>query len=64
MSRKKDNPFIEAKNQSMADKSNESRNSVTGYMETGNDAQIQAKARALRNNNNRSTGETEMSKNF
>lgn len=64
MSRKKDNPLIEAKNQSMADKSNESRNSVTGYMETGNDAQVQAKARALRNNNNRSTGETEMSKNF
>lgn len=64
MSRKKDNPLIEAKNQSMSDKSNESRNSVTGYMETGNDAQIQAKARALRNNNNRSTGETEMSKNF
>lgn len=64
MSRKKDNPFMKGKNQSMADKSNESLNSVTGYMETGNDAQVQAKARALRNNNNRSTGETEMSKNL
>lgn len=62
MGRKKDNPFIQAKNQSMVDKSNESLNSVTGYMETGNDAQVQAKARALRNNNNRSTGETQMSK--
>lgn len=64
MSKKKNNPLIEAQNQSMIDKSDESRNSRTGYMDTGNEAQVQAKARALRNNNNRSTGETEMSKHF
>lgn len=33
-------------------KSEESRSSVTGYLDTGNDAQVHAKARALRNNDN------------
>ena len=32
--------------------SDDSRNSVTGYLDTGNDAEVQAKARALRNNDN------------
>lgn len=32
--------------------SDESRNSVTGYLETGNDAQVHAKARVMRNRDN------------
>jgi hypothetical protein len=32
--------------------SEDSRNSNHGYMEMGNDAEVQAKARALRNNDN------------
>lgn len=40
------------KYQSMIDKSNESRNSVTGYMEQGNPAEVHAKARAVRNGDN------------
>lgn len=38
--------------QSLKDHSEESRNSTHGYMEMGNDAEVQAKARALRNNDN------------
>lgn len=36
----------------MLNKSNESRNSATGYMEQGNPAEIHAKARAVRSNDN------------
>lgn len=32
--------------------SEDSRNSTHGYMEMGNDAEVQAKARALRNSDN------------
>jgi len=32
--------------------SDDSRNSVTGYLNTGNDAEVHAKARAMRNNDN------------
>jgi len=32
--------------------SDDSRNSVTGYLETGNDKEVHAKARAMRNNDN------------
>ena len=32
--------------------SEDSRNSTHGYMEMGNDAEVHAKARALRNNDN------------
>jgi hypothetical protein len=43
---------IDSKMQSMADNSNNSLNSKTGYKDTGNTAQTQAKARAIRNNDN------------
>lgn len=42
-----------AKFQSAIDNSNDSRNSTHGYLETGNPAEVHAKARAMRNNNNR-----------
>lgn len=32
--------------------SDDSRSSVTGYLETGNDKEVHAKARAMRNNDN------------
>jgi hypothetical protein len=38
--------------QSMKEQSEESRNSTHGYMEMGNDAEVHAKARAMRNNDN------------
>lgn len=50
--KKKKDPVQSAKNQSIEDKSFNSLNSETGYQETGNDAQVQAKARALRNKDN------------
>lgn len=50
--KKKIDRIQNAKNQSMIDESFSSLNSNTGYQDTGNDAQVQAKARALRNNDN------------
>lgn len=50
--KKKKDPVQSAKNQAMMDNSFNSLNSETGYQETGNDAQVQAKARALRNKDN------------
>jgi hypothetical protein len=41
------------KAQPFLDNSEDSRNSTHGYLEMGNDAQVHAKARALRNNSNR-----------
>ena len=38
--------------QSMKDNSKDSLNSTTGYQDTGNDAQVQARARAIRTNDN------------
>jgi len=32
--------------------SDDSRNSTTGYLDTGNEAEVHAKARAMRNNDN------------
>jgi hypothetical protein len=49
---KKFNTKENSKIESMIDHDNNSRNSVHGYMEMGNDAQVHAKARALRNNDN------------
>lgn len=42
-----------AQMQSAIDNSHDSRNSTHGYLETGNPAEVHAKARAMRNNNNR-----------
>ena len=41
------------KSKNMIKKSNESRNSVTGYMEQGNPGSSHAKSRAMNNNSNR-----------
>jgi hypothetical protein len=49
---KKQNPVQTALNQSMMDKNFNSLNSHTGYKDTGNDAQVHAKARAVRNEEN------------
>jgi hypothetical protein len=49
---KKQNPVQTAKNQSMMDKNFNSLNSDTGYKDTGNDAQVHAKARAVRQSEN------------
>lgn len=49
---KKKNAVQEAKNQSIMDKSFNSLNSETGYQNTGNDAQVHAKERALNRNDN------------
>jgi hypothetical protein len=49
---KKQDRIQTTKNQSMMDNSFNSLNSETGYEDTGNDAQIQAKARAFRNKDN------------
>lgn len=49
---KKQDPIQNAKNQSMIDNTFNSMNSNTGYQDTGNDAQVHAKARALRNRDN------------
>lgn len=49
---KKQNPIQTAKNQSMMDKNFNSLNSDTGYKDTGNDAQVHAKARAVRQSEN------------
>ena len=43
---------MKARNESLRDNDYNSRNSAHGYMEMGNDAEIHAKARALRNNDN------------
>lgn len=45
--------FETAKLSSAVDNSNDSRNSYHGYMEIGNPAEVHGKARAMRNNNNR-----------
>lgn len=50
--KKKRDRIQAAKNQSMMDRSLDSLNSVTGYQDTGNYAQVQAKARALNNKDN------------
>lgn len=50
--RKKKNPIEEAKNQAMMDNNFQSLNSNTGYKDTGNDAQVHAKARAVRQSEN------------
>lgn len=42
----------DSKLKSIKDKSNDSRNSTHGYMDQGNYAQVHAKARAMRNNDN------------
>lgn len=52
MSNKKANNQ-DAKLKSMSKHSDESQNSETGYLKRGNPAVIHAKARAMRNNNNR-----------
>jgi len=49
---KRKNIVEEAKNQSMLDKNFNSLNSNTGYKDTGNDAQVHAKARAVRQSEN------------
>lgn len=49
---KRKNIVEEAKKQSMMDKSFNSLNSDTGYKDTGNDAQVHAKARAVRQSEN------------
>lgn len=50
---KKNSEDIEKRKlQSSNDHSEDSRNSTHGYMEMGNDAEVHAKARALRNNDN------------
>jgi hypothetical protein len=41
-----------AKNQSMKKHNDNSLDSHTGYKDTGNDAQVHGKARAIRNNEN------------
>jgi hypothetical protein len=41
-----------SKNQSMKKHDDNSLNSETGYKDTGNPAQVHAKARAIRNNEN------------
>jgi hypothetical protein len=49
---KKRNLTEEAKNKSMAQKSLNSLNSKNGYQNTGNDAQVHAKAYAMRQSDN------------
>lgn len=49
---KKRNITEEAKNKSMAQKSFNSLNSKNGYQNTGNDAQVHAKAYAMRQSDN------------
>jgi hypothetical protein len=49
---KKQNPIETAKNQSMMDKNFNSLNATNGYKDTGNDAQVHAKARAIRQSEN------------
>jgi hypothetical protein len=49
---KKQNPIETAKNQSMLDKNFNSLNSRTGYKDTGNDAQVHGRARAIRESEN------------
>lgn len=43
---------MDKKSSIIAAKDRESLNSETGYKDTGNDAQVHAKARAIRNNDN------------
>jgi hypothetical protein len=43
---------LNSKTQSMIDNSNNSLDSRTGYKDTGNPAQVHAKARVVRNNGN------------
>ncbi|WP_163215904.1 hypothetical protein [Clostridium thermarum] len=43
---------IDKKSSVIAAKDFDSLNSTTGYKDTGNDAQVHAKARAIRNNEN------------
>lgn len=49
---KRKNFDMEAKTQSMIDKNFNSLNSKTGYKDTGNDAQVHGKARAVRESEN------------
>jgi hypothetical protein len=49
---KRKNKIEDAKTQSMLDKDFNSLNSHTGYKDTGNDAQVHAKARAVRQSEN------------
>jgi len=49
----------EAKLNSAIDHSNNSRNSPHGYLEMGNHAEVQAKQRALHNNDNTTENVTE-----
>lgn len=49
---KRKNPIEDAKNQSMLDKDLNSLTSETGYKDTGNDAQVHGKARAVRQSEN------------
>jgi hypothetical protein len=49
---KRKNIIEERKNQSMLDKNFNSLNSETGYKDTGNDAQVHGKARAVRQSEN------------
>lgn len=51
---KKMNISQKEKNISMLAHSKDSRDSKTGYMDTGNPAQVPAKARVMRNNDNHS----------
>lgn len=49
---KKKNLIEDAKNKSMMQKSENSLNSKNGYQNTGNDAQVHAKAYAMRQSDN------------
>lgn len=49
---KRKNLIEDAKNQSMTHKSFNSLNSKSGYQDTGDDAQVHAKARAIRQSDN------------
>jgi hypothetical protein len=49
---KRKNQIENAKNQSMSDKDFNSLNSHTGYKDTGNEAQVHAKARSVRQSEN------------
>ncbi|NLZ48172.1 MAG: hypothetical protein GX895_05180 [Clostridiales bacterium] len=48
----KNKSIMDKKSSIIASKDFDSLNSRTGYKDTGNDAQVHAKARAIRNNDN------------
>lgn len=52
MNKNKSDNMQKSRNESMKDHSDYSRDSEHGYMEQGNPAEVHAKARALRNNDN------------